>query len=106
MRYMQGHRDEVRAVLSSLGLADTERFLFGHLREMMQAVVAEVQGDLILTAADRDFVIDHFTLVALGHLLHWLAGDMRADPYRLVSNLEFAVHGTAAETLRRFAAAR
>lgn len=32
-----------------------------------------------LREVDRDFIIDHFTLTTLGHLLHWLATDMRGD---------------------------
>ncbi|MGV9824964.1 TetR-like C-terminal domain-containing protein [Gordonia sp. NPDC003429] len=104
LRYMCSHREQVHAVLRSLRLAETEHFLFGQLRQMMSAIVDEVQGDLVLSPADRDFAIDHYTLTVLGHVLHWLARDMRDDPGRLVADLEYVLHGSVRETLTRLAA--
>lgn len=101
--YMQAHRDQVDAVLRSLRLEATERFLFRQLRRMMLAIVDELEGDLVLPDRDRDFVVDHYTLTVLGHVLHWLADDMRDDPARLVRNLEFVLHGSVRQTLERFA---
>lgn len=101
--YLAAHREQTFAVTESLGLRELERFFFHNLRSMMRAIVAELEGDLELRPSDRDFVIDHFTITVLGHLLHWLAGGMRADPIRLADDLEFILHGRVREALEKLA---
>lgn len=104
LTYLRDHRDQTYAVLHSLTLEEFERFFFHELREMMRAIVSELEGDLVLRASDREFVIDHFALTVLGHLLHWIARDMAEDPARLVNNLLFVLEGSVRGTLERFAA--
>ena len=101
--YMRENREQTYAVIDSLSHEELEAFFFRSLREMMTAVVAEVQGDLELPETDRAFVIDHYTLSVLGHFLHWLATDMRADPYILVEEIEVILHGSTRASLERFA---
>lgn len=101
--YLRAYHDEAYAVLRSLRLAEVERFFYTQLRRMMAAIVTEVEGELRLRPADRDFVIDHYTLAVVGHLLHWLATDMREDPRVLVDNIEFVLRGSVIASLERFA---
>ncbi len=103
LAYLQAHREQAFAVMDSLGHRELERFFFHNFRTMMRAIVAELEGDLELRPSDRDFVIDHFTITVLGHLLHWLAGGMRADPIRLADDLEFILHGRVREALEKLA---
>lgn len=42
LTYLKEHREQAYAVIDSLGHAELERFLFGALRRMMVAIVAEV----------------------------------------------------------------
>ncbi|MBE6483621.1 MAG: TetR family transcriptional regulator [Actinomycetaceae bacterium] len=103
LAYMQAHRDQAYAVINSLSHEGLEQFFFRTLREMMSVIVAELEGDLQLTEASRTFVIEHFTLIVLGHLLHWFATDMAANPTGLVDDLELILHGTVRAALERFA---
>lgn len=102
--YMSEHRDQTYAVLRSLKHAELEAFFYRSLREMMRVIVGELEGDLVLAADERDFVIDHYTVSVLGQLIHWLAGDMRENPYVLVERLEYLLHGQVRTSLERFAA--
>lgn len=102
--YMKDHHDQAYAVIRSLKHDELERFFYRSLREMMQVIVGELEGDLKLSRGDRQFVIDHYTLAVLGHLLHWLATDMHENPYLLIERLEFILHGSVRESLERFAA--
>lgn len=102
--YMKDHHDQAYAVIRSLKHDELERFFYRSLREMMQVIVGELEGDLRLSQGDRQFVIDHYTLAVLGHLLHWLATDMNENPYLLIERLEFILHGSVRESLERFAA--
>lgn len=102
--YMQQHRDQTKAVLASLTYREVEQFFYHALRAMMVAIVAELGTDLELSQADRDFVIHHYTLTVLGHLLHWFAVDMRDDPYAMAQRLELILHGSVTASLQRFAA--
>jgi len=104
--YMKRHRDQTYAVLRSLRHAELERFLHQSLRAMMAVIVGELEGDLKLAPDDRDFVIDHYTLAVVGHVMHWLATDMTEDPRVLVERIEFVLHGSVRESLERFAARR
>lgn len=106
LAYMREHREQTYAVVRSLRHENLERFFYRELREMMRVIVAELDGGLELRTEDRDFVVDHYTLTVLGHLLHWLAADMRENPYVLVERLEFVLHGSVRESLERFAARR
>lgn len=101
--YMKGHHDQVYAVLHALTAVRLEHFFYHWLHEMMRVIVDEIGDGFRVAPADRDFVVDHFTLAVLGHLLHWFATDMRDDPYVLVSNLEFILHGSLRASLLRFA---
>lgn len=104
--YLREHRAQLRSVVASLSLRSFERFLYLELRTMMSAVADDVQGDLVLAEGDRDFIVDHFTVAVVGHVMHWIATDMAAEPYRLVADLEFILHGTAREAMERFAGRR
>lgn len=104
--YLADHREQTYAVTESLGLRHLERFFYYNLRKMMRAIVTELSGDLTLRPADRSFIVDHFTLTVLGHLLHWLAGGMRTDPVRLAGDLEFILHGQVRQALERLAVRR
>lgn len=101
--YLQEHRAQLRSVVASLSLRNFEHFLYVELRTMMRAVALQLQGDLVLTDADRDFVIRHFTVAVVGHIMHWIADDMTEDPYRLVANLEFILRGSVRQAMERFA---
>lgn len=102
--YMRTHRVQTTAVVSSLSHRELERFFYQKLRQMMEQIVTELQGDLKLADADRDFVIDHYTLTVLGHLLHWLTGGMTDDPFPLVYRLERIMHGSTQQSLAEFTA--
>lgn len=103
LRYLRAHRQQTLSVLASVSHRRLERFLYVEFRQMMRAVADDVQGELVLTPADRDFVIDHYTVAVVGHLLHWLAGDMRVPPLVLASNIEFVMRDGVRASLERFA---
>lgn len=115
LTYMRRHRPQVKAVLDSLTWVKTERFFYRVLRRMMRAIVAELEAAGAAGAAgsgafarrplfdaDREFVIQHYTLTVLGHLLHWLAGGMKEEPEELVRRLEIVMNGHVRESLDRF----
>ena len=119
LTYMRRHRPQVKAVLDSLTWVKTERFFYRVLRRMMRAIVAELEAAGAAEAAagaagsgafarrplfdaDREFVIQHYTLTVLGHLLHWLAGGMKEEPEELVRRLEIVMNGHVRESLDRF----
>jgi hypothetical protein len=104
--YLKRNRDQTYAVIRSLRHAELERFLHQSLRAMMTVIVGELEGDLRLAPADRDFVIDHYTLAVVGHVMHWLATDMSEDPKALVDRIEFILRGSVRESLERFATRR
>lgn len=103
LAYMRSHRDQVYAVVNSLSHRKLERFFYETLHAMMEAIVTELEGDLRLDPEDRAFIIDHYTLSVLGHLLHWLADGMRSDPTVLVSKLAIIMQGNVRSSLDRFA---
>lgn len=105
LNYMRDNFDQTRAVLDSLGHRQRDAFFLGQFREMMRAIVAELEGDLVLTPEDRKFVIDHFAVVVLGHFLRWLTLDGREDPDVLVPRLEKIMRGNVRASLERFARA-
>lgn len=119
LTYMRRHRPQVKAVLDSLTWVKTERFFYRVLRRMMRAIVAELEAAGAAEAAagaagsgafarrplfdaDREFVIQHYTLTVLGHLLHWLADGMKEEPEELVRRLEIVMNGHVRESLDRF----
>ena len=104
LAYMQRHREQVAGVIHTLSLERTERFFFHALREMMAAVVQDIAGDAPLNARDRKFLIDHYTLAVVGHLLHWIAQGMTEDPTELVGNIKFVMRGHVSESVQRMLA--
>ncbi|AKE40433.1 transcriptional regulator, TetR family [Corynebacterium kutscheri] len=101
MNYMSDHAEQVDAILNSLSVQQTEQFFFQQLRIMMSAIVSELGGDK-LHAADRRFIIDHYTLAVVGHLLHWLNNNRREPPEALVKNISFIMCGHGIESIHRF----
>ena len=69
---------------------------------MMRAIITELEGSAPLDPAQRDFIIDHFTLSVVAHLFHWLNRDMQADPYILTENIEVIMRGSVATALDRY----
>lgn len=101
--WMSRHPEQVRAVIDSLKHEELELFLHHQLRHMMESIVDELDTDIDISTEDRNFVVDHFTLSVLGHLLHWIARGMRDDPYILVENLELILRGGVKRSLELFA---
>ncbi len=104
--WLQARPNQVFAVVDCLSHEELERFFHHQFTVLMRAIVSELQGDLELREEDRDFVIDHFALAVLGHLLHWLVAGMTADPYVLVEKMETVLHGSVRTALERFAVPR
>lgn len=103
LTYMRDNRDQTYAVTNSLSHRDLETFLFRALREMMSAIVAELEAGLVVHAEDRAFVIDHYTLSVLGHLQRWLSTGMADDPHVLADRVERVLRGSVRTSLTRFA---
>ena len=100
--YMSEHREQTYAVVSSLSRSEIEEFFYRAFREMMRAIINELEGTTPLDPARRDFIIDHFTLSVVAHLFHWLNRDMQADPYILTENIEVIMRGSVATALDRY----
>ena len=100
--YMSEHREQTYAVVSSLSRSEIEEFFYRAFREMMRAIINELEGTTPLDPAQRDFIIDHFTLSVVANLFHWLNRDMQADPYILTENIEVIMRGSVATALDRY----
>ena len=100
--YMSEHREQTYAVVSSLSRSEIEEFFYRAFREMMRAIITELEGSAPLDPAQRDFIIDHFTLSVVAHLFHWLNRDMQADPFILTENIEVIMRGSVATALDRY----
>ena len=100
--YMSEHREQTYAVVSSLSRSEIEEFFYRAFREMMRAIITELEGSAPLDPAQRDFIIDHFTLSVVAHLFHWLNRDMQADPYILTENIEVIMRGSVTTALDRY----
>lgn len=107
LEYLQANREPAFATIRSLTHEELEGFFYRQFRAMMQAIVAEMETqlptDLSLRAVDRDFVIDHYALGIVGHVLHWFSTGMTADPRVLVEDLELILRGNVLVSLERFA---
>ena len=94
--YMRQHHEQTYAVVSSLSRKEVEEFFYRAFREMMAAIITELEGQ----TPKQD--IDHFTLSVVAHVLHWLNQDMRTDPYILVENIEVIMRGSVLAALKRY----
>lgn len=103
LEYMEANRDQANAVMQSLSHREFELFFYSQFERMMQAVVDEVQGDLDVPEEARRLVINHYTIVVVGHLLHWLSRDMNDDPALLTQRIETVMRGNVRQALERFA---
>lgn len=103
LNYMRDNFDQMRAVLNSLGHKQRDIFFLEEFRAMMRAIVAELQGDLVLAEEDRQFIVDHFAVIVLGHFLRWLAMNGEEDPDVLVPRIEKIMHGNVRASLETFA---
>ena len=103
LQYFHDHYEQVCAVLNSLSHQQREEFFLRQFREMMEAIVTELQGDLVLDEDDRAFIIDHYAATVLGHFLRWMAGNGQEDPAVLVGRLEKILRGAVPQSLERFA---
>lgn len=103
LNYMRENFDQTLAVLNSLGHKQRDAFFLGQFRAMMRPIVAELEGDLALAEDDRQFVIDHFAVIVLGHFLRWLTLNGREDPDILVPRIEKIMRGNVRASLERFA---
>lgn len=60
LQYLQDNFEQAKAVLNSLGHRERDAFFLEQFRNMMEAIVTELEGDLVLTPEDRQFVVDHY----------------------------------------------
>lgn len=100
--WLERHKEQTYLSLAALSHEELERFLHRQFRAMTVAILAEFEAAAELAPAERAFIIDHFSLLPLGHLLHWLATDMDADPYILVERIERISHGALARSIEEF----
>lgn len=103
LQYMRDNHDQILAVINSVDHRERDAFFLRQFRAMMSAIVTELQGDLVLSDEDRQFVIDHFAAIVLGHFLQWLVEGAKEDPNILVPKIEKVLRGTVRESLERFA---
>ncbi len=98
--YMRENRTSTLAVVDGLGRSGLERFLFGQMRPITEAVVDEEGGGPV-DPHDRVLVVDFYTSAVLAVVLRWVAEGMVEHPYRLVGDLEIMLHGAVRESVRR-----
>jgi len=99
MRYMRDNRAATLGVLDGLGRSGLERFLFGQMRPITEAVVDQ-EGAPAHTQ-DRVLVVDFYTSAVLAVVLRWVSDGMVEHPYRVVGDLEIRLHGAVHESIRR-----
>ncbi|MER2135738.1 MAG: TetR-like C-terminal domain-containing protein [Arthrobacter sp.] len=100
MLYMRGNRESTLAVLDGVGQPGLERFLFGQMRPITEAVVDQ-DGGGPANPRDRVLVVDFYTSAVLAVVLRWVADGMVEHPYRVVGDLEIMLHGAVRESVRR-----
>jgi len=98
--YMRDNRSSTLAVLDGLGRSGLERFLFGQMRPVTEAVMDEDGGGPV-HAHDRVLVLDFYTSAVLAVVLRWVADGVVEHPYRVVGDLEIVLHGAVRESVRR-----
>ena len=98
--YMRDNRSSTLAVLDGLGRSGLERFLFGQMRPITEAVMDQDGGGPV-HAHDRVLVLDFYTSAVLAVVLRWVADGMVEHPYRVVGDLEIMLHGAVRESVRR-----
>lgn len=103
LNFLKENREITYSISTSLSNDSLAEFFMGTMREVMVIIVDEIGADLKLTKEDLDFVITHYTLAVVSHLMHWLATGMAQEPFKLASNLEFILNGTVRPSLERFA---
>ena len=100
MRYMRDNRSSTLGVLDGLGRSGLERFLFGQIRPITEAVM-DREGGGPVRAQDRVLVVDFYTSAVLAVVLRWVADGMVEHPYRVVGDLEIMLHGAMRDSVRR-----
>lgn len=107
MDWIQEHDVECYRVIEAMPTGEFEQFLFTELRELMVAVMEDLElsirpEDRRVTQSDRDFIIDHFTLAVQSHIMHWLSDRMPERPSFLVPRIEQVIRGGVARALLSF----
>lgn len=107
MEWMQEHEVECYRVIEAMPPGDFEHFLFNELRELMTAVLEDLEPsirpeDRCVTDRDRNFVIDHFALTIQAHIMHWLSNHMPEEPSFMVPRIQQMIKGGVARALKSF----
>ncbi|MCR2824475.1 TetR/AcrR family transcriptional regulator [Microbacterium sp. zg.Y909] len=100
MLYMRDNRASTLGVIDGVGRSGIERFLFGQMRPITEAVMSH-EGGGPKRAQDRVLVVDFYTSAVLAVVLRWVADGMVEHPYRVVGDLEIMLHGAMRESARR-----
>ncbi|NME79839.1 TetR-like C-terminal domain-containing protein [Rhodococcus sp. 105337] len=98
--YMRDNRSSTLGVLDGLGRSGLERFLFGQMRPVTEAVMDQ-DGGGPARVQDRVLVVDFYTSAVLAVVLRWVSDGMVEHPYQLVGDLEIMLHGAVRESVRR-----
>lgn len=100
--YLDRNFEQTCAVLGCLDHRERDIFFLNLFRQMMEAVVSELEEGLAVPAKYRQFVIDHYSSVVLGHFLRWVSEPVREDPNVLVPRIERILKGSARKALEEF----
>lgn len=85
--WIQNHPEEIRSVVSSLGMKDLQIFLHKQLRAIMEPIVDQHCIDLRATEDDRVSTADHFALAIPDYVSQWLTTGTSTDPYTLTERI-------------------
>lgn len=100
--YLDRNFEQTCAVLGCLTHRERDIFFLNLFRQMMEAIVSELETGLEVPAEHRQFVIDHYASIVLGHFLRWVAEPVREDPNVLVPRIEKTLKGTVRKALEEF----
>ncbi|MDN3481832.1 TetR-like C-terminal domain-containing protein [Arthrobacter sp. APC 3897] len=98
--YLRENRESTLGVLDGVGQPGVERFLFGQMRPVTEAVMDQ-DGGGPSRPQDRNLVVDFYTSAVLAVVLRWVAEGMVDHPYKVVGDLEIMLHGAVRESGRR-----
>lgn len=100
---MLGERRLILNAYHSISHEAVSQFIKRWLRPFIAAIVDREAGGMDIAAEDRDFVVDLFTLGAIGFVTEWVEEQMAESHLVNMEKFKIALDGSLESVLQRFA---
>lgn len=100
--YIESNKAFCCNTLNSLGRNHLDAYLYEMTNDLMLGVINELADGMEVSAEDKQFMANFYTLAFTGLVIQWMKNDMKDRPQHIIAKLNVLIEGNFLRALHTY----